>query len=134
MPSQVSYDALTSRQSKALVLYRGYLDQPSPASRPSYAAKGLPSSSSHSRHLALLKKYLLCMNRPPKRRRPKFAHCKFEAFEGNASGHMAYPNKIGVPRLNVEIQEIEDDPVRKITEAAIIDNQSLPCINHLTFK
>lgn len=44
---------------------------------------------------------------------------------------MAYPNKIGVPRLNVEIQEIEDDPVRKITEAAIIDNQSLPCINHL---
>ena len=55
-------------------------------------------------------------------------------FEKMLSDHTAYPNKICVPRLNVKIQEIEDDTVRKITETAIVDNQSFPCINHLTFK
>lgn len=43
----------------------------------------------------------------------------------------AYPSEICVPRLDVQIQEVEDNSVGQIAERAIVDTQSLPSVDHL---
>ena len=44
---------------------------------------------------------------------------------------MTYPDKVCTSRFDVEIQEIEDYAVRKVTKASIVDNQSFAGVDHL---
>jgi hypothetical protein len=44
---------------------------------------------------------------------------------------MTYPDKVCASRFDVEIQEIEDYAVRKVTKASIVDNQSFAGVDHL---
>ena len=36
-----------------------------------------------------------------------------------------------MPRLDVQVQEVEDNSVGQIAERAIVDSQSLPSVDHL---
>lgn len=45
--------------------------------------------------------------------------------------HRPYPRKIGMPRFDVQVEEVEDDPMRQVTKTAIIDGNSLASIIHL---
>jgi hypothetical protein len=42
-----------------------------------------------------------------------------------------YPNEVGPSRFNVEVQEVENDAVREIAKAAVVDDKALSSIDHL---
>lgn len=43
----------------------------------------------------------------------------------------AYPCKIGSSGFDMKVQKIKDDPVRQISEASVVHNESLASIDHL---
>ena len=43
----------------------------------------------------------------------------------------AYPHEVGSSRLDVQIQQIEDNPVGQVAKAAVVHNESLTRIDHL---
>jgi len=47
------------------------------------------------------------------------------------SGRNAYPHKVGSSGFDVEVQEIENDPIREIAEAAVVHDKPLAGIDHL---
>lgn len=44
---------------------------------------------------------------------------------------IAYSCKVGSPRFDVEVQEIEHDAIRKIAKAPVVNDQALASVNHL---
>jgi hypothetical protein len=47
------------------------------------------------------------------------------------SGRNVYPHKVGSSGFDVEVQEIENDPIREIAEAAVVHDKPLAGIDHL---
>lgn len=62
--------------------------------------------------------------------RPRM-NSQFWSNNVSMAGVNTHPNEVGPSRFNVEVQEVENDTVREITKAAVIDDKSLSSIDHL---
>ena len=45
-----------------------------------------------------------------------------------------YPHEVSSSRFNVEVQQVENDAVREIAKAAIVDDKSFSGIDHLSMS
>lgn len=52
----------------------------------------------------------------------------------NVTMSTTYACKISVSIFDVEVEEIKHNPVGQVTEAPVVHNQSLPCVDHLGLK
>lgn len=73
------------------------------------------------------------MLRPEKHLPKCFQHTSVKKFHFslNEEHPSTYPRKVRVSGLDMEVGEIEHNPMGKITEATVVDNQSFPSIDHL---
>lgn len=48
-----------------------------------------------------------------------------------ASEVSAYAGKVCAAGLDMHVEQVEDDPMREVSEAAVVDHEALASIDHL---
>lgn len=110
------------------------LGQASPAFRTLDGVANIRSSSSHSLHLVPTRKSPTC-KLPPARHLPEYPNHisvtePFSNPEGAAEEYTD-PCEVRMSGFDMKIGKIEHNSVREISEATVVDDQSLASVDHL---
>lgn len=97
-----------------------------------YVAAKRPSSSSHSPRLSLIMMSLVCKSLRPTKLQPRdqMLVCVLGIFWLDLTD----PGEVCMPCFDVEVKKIEHNSMGKISKAAVVDNQTLACIDHLCWR